>query len=73
MRRKMNVIELRFQTDGRLNVVTVSSEGLEEYRALLSFYQHDDRISEIVVRNLRTMHQETVYARTEHGWTRSCR
>lgn len=69
----MNIIELRFKICGRLNVVTVSSEGLEEYRALLSFYKHDDRINEIVVRNLRTMHEETVYARTEHGWTRSCR
>lgn len=69
----MNVIEIRFKIYGRLNVVTVSSEGLEEYRALLSFYKHDDRINEIVVRNLRTMHEETVYERTEHGWTRSCR
>lgn len=70
----MIVIELRLKAGGRLNVVTVSSEGLEEYRALLSFYQNDDRVSEIVVRNLGCLHQEeTVYARTEHGWTRSCR
>lgn len=69
----MNIIELRFMIHNQLTLLTVSTESIKEYYALLSFYQHDDRISEIVVRNLRCMHQETVYTRVADKWQRACK
>lgn len=70
----MNVIEIRFKVLDCLSIVTVSSESLTEYKSLLSFYQNDDRIDEIVVRNLRCMHQEVVYRREANNkWSREAR
>lgn len=70
----MNVIEIRFKVLDCLSIVTVSSESLTEYKSLLSFYQNDDRIDEIAVRNLRCMHQEVVYRREANNkWSREAR
>lgn len=70
----MNVIEIRFKVLDCLSIVTVSSESLTEYKSLLSFYQNDDRIDEIAVRNLRNMHQEVVYRREANNkWSREAR